>query len=64
MYSLFEENNQFGVQGGGACVKDITTERAEAERLAGLLNRNRVSLCHLYDVIEDFWGMDMPAQAG
>lgn len=37
-------------------VLDITTDKKQSERLVELCNREQLSLCHLYDVIEDFLG--------
>ena len=36
--------------------KDVTTEKACLEHLVELCNREKLSLCHLDDVIEDFLG--------
>ncbi len=35
-------------------IRDITTNRAEAEQLAKKLNQMEVSLLHFRDVVEDF----------
>ncbi len=37
-------------------VQDITTDKKKLERLVELCNREQLSHCHLYDVIEDFLG--------
>ncbi len=37
-------------------VLDITTDKKQLERLVELCNQEQLSLCHLYDVIEDFLG--------
>lgn len=37
-------------------VLDITTNKKQLERLVERCNREQLSLCHLYDVIEDFLG--------
>lgn len=42
-------------QGRCICtVHDVTCEREQLEGLVCLCNRNNLSFCHLYDVIEDF----------
>ena len=35
---------------------DITADRGSLERLVEICNREGLSLCHLYDVVEDFLG--------
>lgn len=37
-----------------AAVHDITSDRKRLERLVEVCNRERLSLVHLYDVVEDF----------
>lgn len=36
-------------------IADITADRSSLERLVEICNREGLSLCHLYDVVEDFW---------
>ncbi len=37
-------------------IADITADRSSLERLVEICNREGLSLCHLYDVVEDFLG--------
>lgn len=37
-------------------IADITADRGRLERLVEICNREELSLCHLYDVVEDFLG--------
>lgn len=37
-------------------IADITADRGSLERLVEICNREGLSLCHLYDVVEDFLG--------
>ena len=34
-------------------ISDISTDKEKVERLAKLCNDNQLSICHIYDVIED-----------
>lgn len=36
---------------------DVTIEKGSLEKLVNLCNREKLSLCHLDDIIEDFLGM-------
>ena len=58
MYRLIEEPGHYGVQVGGLCIRDITTEREEAVRLLALLKTQKVSQVHAYDVIETWFAME------
>ncbi len=63
-YRMFEHpgegKNRFGLSvenlstGECAAVWDVTSSRAEAERLLGLLARGQVTLVSLREVVEDF----------
>lgn len=53
--------NSFGIRVYGAgkeieimTIKDIFTDRSEADRFVSLLNINKVSIIHIWDVIEDY----------
>lgn len=37
-------------------VKDITADKSSLKQLVELCNQKQLSVCHLYDVIEDFLG--------
>lgn len=37
-----------------ASIADISTDRTRMEELIKLINRNNLSIIHIYDIIEDF----------
>lgn len=49
-------SGQFGLEGDGIHIEDIFVSRQEMIGFVGRLNRFDVSTCHIYDVIEDYFG--------
>lgn len=64
MYKLTEEKTRvdgveytlYGIVCEGICVKDISTEKTEVERLLKLINNHKLEPIHLLDVLEDYFG--------
>lgn len=40
-------------------IADISTHRRVVEELAARFDREQVSLVHIREILEDFWGMDV-----
>ena len=57
MYRLIKIKEQYGIQNNIISITGITDNIIEAYALAYMLNQYRVSHYHVYDVIEDFWGL-------
>lgn len=61
MYSVISNTcegiTRYGIKGDSLAVTDITVSEEEAQVLADWCTRNTVSEVHLYDVIEDWFGM-------
>lgn len=49
-------SGQFGLEGDEIRVEDIFVSRQEITRFVGRLNQFDVSPCHVYDIIEDYFG--------
>lgn len=47
----------FGLKRNDFSIADIFTEKAEAARFAETLNKHDVSVVHIFDVLEDYFGM-------
>ncbi len=45
--------------GNEVCIADISTCRRTVEELAALFDREQVSLVHIREILEDFWGIDV-----
>lgn len=65
MWTIFEEKKvneenvsytAYGVRKMNFCIGDFSSDRAEAERFADLLNKHGVSEEHAADVAEDYFG--------
>lgn len=49
-------SGQFGLEGGGLHIEDILVSRQAMTHLVGRLNRFDASPCHIYDILEDYFG--------
>lgn len=57
MYRLLKENGQYCILNDTIRIVGITVNAIEAYALVYMLNEFRVSICQIYDVIEDFWAL-------
>lgn len=49
-------NVHYGIQGNGIDIVEVTLDKARAVGLVHLCNQNALSVIHIYDVIEDWFG--------